>query len=400
MSERRPRVAGVLVGDIAHDPGARIKYGYFFEAIKRCFPLAGVYDATLRGLDRWINALLTAHPNRRRWRERFYKNGPAFRMRSERVAAYLQSLRGQVDLVLQVGVMFDARWSGFSLPSVIYTDYTARLSAQRPEAGRSPFTPQQQEQWIALEKQAFERAAHICSRGKFVRHSILADYGIAPDQVTAIGGGVNFATLPEVVARADNETPTALFIGKELYRKGGDLLLRAFAQARRQVPEARLVLVTGDSIPADLPLEGVEVISPTWDRTAIAALYRRADLFVLPSRLETWGDVLLEAMAYGLPCIGVTGDAMAEIIEDGATGLVVPPGDVEALTTALTQLLCNAQLRRRWGHAARRRLEAEYTWDHVAARLSPIIEAASKPFLGQSEAKRSSQIPKGSGLLV
>jgi glycosyltransferase involved in cell wall biosynthesis len=211
-----------------------------------------------------------------------------------------------------------------------------------------------------------------------VRHSILTEYGIEPKKVTVVGGGVNFPKLPELKRQDEKDNaPTVLFIGKEFYRKGGDLLLRAFAQARAWAPEARLLLLTQDTINGNLPLEGVEVIKPTWDRAFIASLYRQADLFVLPSRLETWGDVLLEAMAYELPCIGVAGEAMEEIIQDGRNGLIVPPNNVEALANALIRLLNDARLRYEWGQAARQCVEKKYTWDRVAERVAPIIEVAA-----------------------
>ncbi|WP_026369636.1 glycosyltransferase family 4 protein [Kallotenue papyrolyticum] len=373
----RPRVLAVLVGDLRTDPGARTKYGLFFDALGARLPLLDVVDASLRGLPRVINALLMMHPNPRRWRERFWQNVPAFRARSSRFQRIMRRYHGQVDVIVQVGVLFDARWHEPPVPSVIYTDYTARLAAQRAAAGRSPFTPRQRAQWIAYERQALQRATYVCTRGAFVREAIVADYGLPADRVFAIGGGVNFATLPVLQPRPSCQPPTALFVGKELYRKGGDLLLRAFAQVRRQVPHARLLMVTGDAIPRGLPREGVEVLAPTWDRAAIAALYQRADLFVLPSRLETWGDVLLEAMAYGLPCIGVAGEAMEEIIQHETTGLVVAPDAVDALAAALIRLLTDQDLRARWGRAARQRVEQSFTWERVVERLVPVLQAAS-----------------------
>ncbi len=370
-----PRVAGALVGDIFREPSARTKYSQLFECIGRRFPLVDVYDATLRGAARFLNAALMAHPNRRRWRERFYQNVPAFRARSKNTAAHFRKLQDSVDIVLQLGVLFDARWNEGPIPNVIYTDYTMRLSAQKPAAGRSPLTPGQLAQWITLERQAFERAAHICTRSRFVRESIIRDYGIAPDRVTAIGGGVNFSTLPALRPRPADAPPTLLFIGKEFYRKGGDLLLSAFAEVRQRVPQARLLLVTADPIPAHLPIAGVEVIKPTWNRAVIETLYQQADIFVLPSRLETWGDVLLEAMAYGLPCIGVTGEAMEEIVKHEVTGLLARSNDCESLAAAMERLLRDEQLRQQYGLAGRRLVETEFTWNHVVDRLAVILEA-------------------------
>jgi glycosyltransferase involved in cell wall biosynthesis len=199
-----------------------------------------------------------------------------------------------------------------------------------------------------------------------------------------VGGGVNFSPLPEPVLHRDEDRPTVLFIGKELFRKGGDLLLQAFAESRRQIPEARLIFVTNDPIPEYLPTEGVEVVIPTWKRDVIARCYQRSNVLVLPSRLETWGDVLLEAMVYGLPCIGVTGQAMEEIIVNEETGLIVPPEDVSALATTLTRLLADPALRREWGQKARQRAEAEYTWEKVVSRSVEVIKAAANSSLPQA----------------
>ncbi|MFO7680221.1 MAG: hypothetical protein R6X34_09235, partial [Chloroflexota bacterium] len=232
MNVCKPRIAGALVGDVHRDPAAQIKYGFFFAALAEHFPLVEVYDASLRGVHRYLNALQAFHPDQQRWRERFYKNANAFHQRSRLASAHFQTMHEEIDLIVQVGVLFDARWPTTRLPSLIYTDYTAHLAAQRPSAGRSPFSAAQRQEWLALERTAFARASHICTRSELVRTSIIQDYGMAPEKVTAVGGGVNFAKLPQPVRRRETDTPTVLFIGKEFYRKGGDVLLEAFALAR------------------------------------------------------------------------------------------------------------------------------------------------------------------------
>ena len=223
-----------------------------------------------------------------------------------------------------------------------------------------------------------------------MRASIIQDYGLPPERVISVGGGVNFAPLPplgQAPQAPGRPGPVILFIGKEFQRKGGDLLLQAFAQVRQAYPQARLTLLTEGqptlppslqppspaAFDADLLQQGIHLVAPTWDRLAIAALYQQADIFVLPSREETWGDVLLEAMAYSLPCIGVTGDAMSEIILHDITGLVVP-ADPIALAGALQQLLSDPARRVQMGQAARQRVEAEYTWDGVVQKMLPHLQ--------------------------
>jgi len=375
MPESSLRVLVAMVGDVQNEAFARIKYGHFCNALERSGNVVDTLDTSLRGLSRIWNALRCFHPSARIWRERFWKNVPAFEARSRQVSRYIRAHASQWDIVVQMGVVFDAGRFQSNLPVVIYTDYTARLSAERPEAGRSPFSVGQRDQWVERERHAYRNALHIFTRSRLVRESIIRDYGILPEKVTVIGGGVNFAPLPEVRSHSDGE-PVTLFLGKEFQRKGGDILLEAFAQVRKEIPSARLRMITHGPIPTGLPLDGVEVIAPTWDRAMVARLYHEADLFVLPSRLETWGDVLLEAMAYGLPCIGVRSDAMEEIISDGETGLLVPPQDSEALAEALVRLLRDPYARARMGQAGRQRVESSFTWDSVVERMSEVLNSS------------------------
>jgi glycosyltransferase involved in cell wall biosynthesis len=373
VNEKSLRVVGILLGDMAQQVSARVKYGKLFDALGCQFPLSSVYDARLQGLPRLLNAAQAFHPRMGQWKARFYQNVPAFRAQSSRATKVLERHRAEYDFVFQVGATFDAHWDdNFYAPSVIYTDYSAALAARRPALGRNPFTKEEQWVWNSLEAQALRRANHVFTRGEFVRQSLLEDYHLSPAKVTSVGGGVNFDALPTLPER-HAQAPMVLFIGKDFHRKGGDLLWRACASLRAKFPTLRLVVVTDGPIPADLPREGVEVIAPTYDREFIANLYRQANVFALPSRLETWGDVLLEAMAYGLPCVGVSGEAMDEIIDTGKTGFVVPAGDVQALAGALGQLIGDQALWSEMSRAARQKVETTYTWERVVSRMTPII---------------------------
>jgi glycosyltransferase involved in cell wall biosynthesis len=373
MPDRTPRILVALTGDISREPHAVVKYGHFIRALENHCEVT-LCDATLRGLPRFINAAQVFSFNQQLWKQRFYQNVAGFRKRSRKVAEKIRRAANHVDVVIQIGVLFDASEHSTGIPNIIYSDYTSCLSSRKPSLGRGPQPGSERKHWLALETRAYERAAYNCTRGEFVRQSIIEDYHIDKSRVATIGGGVNFDRLPEKIQR-DHAHPTVLFIGKDYYRKGGDLLLKAFNLVRQSVPTARLIMVTNGPIPAGTDLKNVQIVSPTWDRATIQSLYEEADCFVLPSRLETWGDVLLEAMAYGLPCIGVAGDAMNEIIVNGETGLIVPPEDLTALAAAVQSILVNREARERMGAAARQRVEKLFTWDMVVNRLLPIIES-------------------------
>ncbi|MBT3321158.1 MAG: glycosyltransferase family 4 protein [Anaerolineae bacterium] len=374
MTEEKLRLAGILAGDIRNHPATRIKFGLFFDALARQFDIVDICDSSLHGVARMWNAVQVFHPNLGRWRKRYWQNLPAFRARSRLASDCVHRLGDKVDAVMQIGLLFDANWKPSSVPKLIYTDYTAHLSARRPDAGRSPFTPRQFDEWIRMEERAYLDSAHIFTRGKFVRKSLIDDYGVAPDKITAVGGGVSFSSLPEASFGQEGDPPVALFIGRDFYRKGGDLLLKAFSATRREYPEAKLLVMTRDAIPDDLPMDGVELLSPAWDREMLKKYFQRANLFILPSRLETWGDVLLEAMAYSLPCIGVREAAMPEIIEDGKTGFLINPEDIVDLTMAMKKLFSNYELRKEFGIAARQRVEEKFTWDDVTHLMKTDIQ--------------------------
>jgi glycosyltransferase involved in cell wall biosynthesis len=132
-------------------------------------------------------------------------------------------------------------------------------------------------------------------------------------------------------------------------------------------------MVTGGPVSPITDLSGVEIIPPTWDRAAIAGLYEQADIFVLPSRLETWGDVLLEAMAYGMPCVGVRGQVMEEIIGHAVDGWLVDPEDPVALAKGIARLVDEERFRLQCGQSARAKVERQFTWDIVAGRIAGVI---------------------------
>jgi glycosyltransferase involved in cell wall biosynthesis len=158
--------------------------------------------------------------------------------------------------------------------------------------------------------------------------------------------------------------PTVLFVGRIVRNKGVEPLLEAVLGLRAEVPGARLRVVgTGESplierlrhraAQAGAP-EALELAGYV-PRDQLPEEYAAADVFAAPSVYEGGpGFVYLEAMACGVPVIGCAGSGASEVIRDGATGLLVPPSDVDALRDALRQLLTDDALRQRMGAAARR----------------------------------------------
>ena len=174
-------------------------------------------------------------------------------------------------------------------------------------------------------------------------------------------------------ARAPGEPVRFLFIGGDFPRKGGPLLIRAWRDAgfgRR----AGLDLVTDWSLDESLP-DGIRVVRDVKPYTARwFDLWRRADVFVMPTRREAFGMVFQEAAIAGVPAIGTAINAIPELIDDGVTGLLVRPDHGRDLIGAMRACVESADLRLRMGAAARHRMLAIASPDRYAATLHDLIE--------------------------
>jgi glycosyltransferase involved in cell wall biosynthesis len=174
------------------------------------------------------------------------------------------------------------------------------------------------------------------------------------------------------------DAPYALIVGRMNSReryKGHDILIEGWPLVRRAVPNARL-LVAGDG--DDAPRlrakagTGVEFLGRV-DEPQLAALYRDAAFFVMPSADEGFGLVYLEAMGASTPCIAARG-AAEEIITDGCNGLIVDAGDRDSLVAAMVRLFVEPATRARLAAAAVRRVDSEFGPAALERRIRAVLE--------------------------
>ncbi len=109
-------------------------------------------------------------------------------------------------------------------------------------------------------------------------------------------------------------------------------------------------------------------------RTDLIEQYKKASLFLFPSRHEGMPNALLEAMASGLPVIATCIAGNEELVADGETGILVPSEDVDALGVAIRKLLTDGVLRQQMGLASRRRVEENYSWESTAKQYAILLE--------------------------
>lgn len=241
----------------------------------------------------------------------------------------------------------------------------------------------------------FFAAARPGADGRVIAHRPAGEDRIVPLRPAAEDRGVAHrpAIIPEdfPVAKVDRERTgqypqRILFVGAAVPRKGLAVMLDAYRLLRHRRDRLEL-WVAGDgpllarvrrSVPESL--RGEVRFLGSCDRRALRACHSHADLFCAPSLgRESFGMVLLEAMAAGVPVIASDIDGYAEVVEPGVDGLLVSPGDPAALAGAMDYLLGDPALRLRLVRAGRRKA-ANLRWERVAGAVeAAYLDACGLP---------------------
>jgi phosphatidyl-myo-inositol dimannoside synthase len=194
----------------------------------------------------------------------------------------------------------------------------------------------------------------------------------------------------------DPGVPAVLSVGRTIEAKGFRTAIRAIAIVREQIPNVRLVIAGAQekpeidvlkSLTAQLGLEATVRFLPPVPYPDLPALYGAADVFVLASQPvrrpyyqeDNFPMALLEAGACGLPSVATKCGGIPEIIEDGTTGFIVPPGDETALAAKIALLLLRSDLRKEMGAGARARMEKRFTLDIPASELLDALKELKEP---------------------
>lgn len=218
--------------------------------------------------------------------------------------------------------------------------------------------------------------ARISAKCRVVPFGIHTErYGATPERAARA------AALRETVAPSRGERPVVLFVGRLIYYKGADVLMRAMSRV-----DADLVMVGRGPLKAELESvasasgisERVCLLDPV-DEEDLAAWYHAADVFCLPSvaRSEAFGLVQLEAHASGTPVVSTALTTGVPFVnQHEVTGLVVPPGDERALADALNALVSDQALRERLGRRARERAITEFSTPRMVERTLAVYHEA------------------------
>ncbi len=209
--------------------------------------------------------------------------------------------------------------------------------------------------------------------------------GVAPDTMTTVPNGIR-ARGPgpgRSAARASlglrDDQPVVLTIGRLTVMKGHRYLLDAVPALLRRFPDLAVVVIGSGHLHEPLQAQAAALgvtgaVHLLGHRSDARMLLDAADVFVLPSRHEGMPLVLMEAMDAGLPVVATRVIGSEEVVVDGETGVLVGARDSGALEQALGRLLADPQLRNQYGQAGRRRFEACFTAERMAADTARVYD--------------------------
>ncbi len=364
-----------LVGTDPYDPRAWSGISpFFFHATQNCGLLRRAFGADVSKLDQALYLAKNFHPKKSTWRQHYYLD-PGYRRALTKAVSHQLQPDDFGGGFLQFGAMFDT-------PSLLagrtwctsYHDGNLALRLRSP-FGAAGIGQRRIKQALKYEQDVYNGLDHIFTMSEYLRQSFIDDFSIPADKVTCIGAGVNLETIPELPEGKDYAKKKILFIGIEFKRKGGHVLLEAFAKVRDTHPTAELHIV--GPVPSTIPeahqpgvvLHGFLNKQNPEDSQILQKLLTSSTLFCLPSLYEPFGIAPAEAMLHGIPAI-VSGDwALGETVEDGITGWHVVPESVDSLTETLEAALSDEQARTERGQRAAKSARERFLWPSVINRL-------------------------------
>jgi starch synthase len=248
--------------------------------------------------------------------------------------------------------------------------------------------------WI--EKTVVESADRVIAVSRQMRDDILAHFRVDPARVVMIHNGIDPDRYRRTAAREALERfgvrePYVLFVGRITDQKGIFHLLEA---APNLPPGVQVVLCASapdtpeieERLKRTLPKHPNALwIDKMISVDEVIQLYSHAEAFVCPSVYEPFGLINLEAMACETAVVASAVGGILEVVEDGISGLLVPPGRPDDLANALRRLLDDPARRRAMGRAGRRRVEQQFSWASVAEQTERVYAEAITDFKRASD---------------
>ncbi len=258
----------------------------------------------------------------------------------------------------------------FGLPAAALASVPARIGNRRGQI-QPPDTPPAQ---IAMQRAAYGFAHKVVANSRAAANRLIFER-VPSRKIAVVPNGLDCDRVPPRQPRATLRK--VVVVANLRPEKGHDVLIDAAVDVLRRFPDARFEIVGGgpDLAPLLARAEARRVLHAftfLGQRDDVAARLAAADIFVLPSRSEAFPNAVLEAMAAGLPIVASRVGGLCELIDEGTTGLLVPPGDPQPLADRMCRLIADPPHAARMGSAARTAVHARYSFERMVESFESI----------------------------
>lgn len=216
----------------------------------------------------------------------------------------------------------------------------------------------------------YKNCSGIFTMSHWLKEYLISSCMIPEQRVHHVGGGINVNY--QLIDDSRKEGNKILFVGRDFIRKGGGIVCQAFKLLKTRMPNAELHIAGPTSNPLKEDINGTHYWGDcTPDK--VGELMNLCDVFCMPSYFEAYGLVFVEALTYGLPCIGRNKYEMPYLIEHGKTGLLINDDNIQLLANNMYELLSNP-LYRETVKSKRNEYIRNYSWETVTKKILSVIE--------------------------
>lgn len=222
-------------------------------------------------------------------------------------------------------------------------------------------------------KRFYQDCAGVFTMSEWLRNDLIENTGLPAEKVHHVGGGCSID-----VTRIDSSKKQGkrfLFVGKDWNRKNGTLVVEAFQKLSAQYPDfsPELYIAGPTDKPECIPETDNIIFLGRLTHEELIQYYNLCDYFVMPSIFEAYGLVFVEALCFGLPCIGNDICAMPEFIQEGQNGLLIYQNSADELAKAMKQMLEEGPSMARYLEENRNVYIQKYSWNSVANRIIQVL---------------------------
>lgn len=298
-----------------------------------------------------------------------------------------------------------------SLRCVLSLQTSLKIVSDMHKSWHSP----EMDQLLAIERQTVRSARYVHSISHSILDRVRRDYGapVEPAEAFVVPLGIVDRSREFQPQPADGRV-RVLFVGRLEKRKGVDLLLDAAIQLAREYPNLEVIFAGNDAIPSEEgptyraafqkryaadPAAAQVVFKGQVAEDELYQLYADCDIFCLPARYESFGLVLVEAMMFSKPVVGMSAGGMKEIVDHGVNGFLADPEDRDSLLDSLARLIDSEALRQEFGRQSRRRYESLFSLERMIENTQRAYEAIidGVPHAAASGVEQDAGRPAGQG---